>query len=58
MGRNAIYTAEERRRRKNDYIMEYNKKKYAENPEIRKEYFHEYYMRKKEKQLQENKNLY
>ena len=26
MGRNAIYTAEERRRRKNDYIMEYNKK--------------------------------
>jgi hypothetical protein len=54
MGRHAIYTAEERRRRKNDYIIEYNKKKNLENPERRKEWDRDYYIRKKEKLLSEN----
>jgi hypothetical protein len=55
MGRNAIYTAEERRLRKNAYIMEYIKKRNLEKPEIKKEYDRNSYIRKKEKKLQEEK---
>jgi len=57
MGRNAIYTAEERRLRKNAYIIEYVNKRNLEKPEIRKEYDRNYYIRKKEKKLQEAKTL-
>lgn len=55
MGRNAIYTAEERHRRKNDYIIEYINKRNLENPERRKEWDRISYIRRKEKKLQEKK---
>jgi hypothetical protein len=51
-----IYTPEEYRQRKNAYIIEYNRQKRLENPERRKEWDRNYYLRKKEKKRLEMLN--
>jgi len=51
-----IYTPEEYRQRKVAYITEYNKRKNLENPERRKEWDRNYYLRKKEKKRLEMLN--
>jgi len=56
MARPKIYTPEEYRQRKNAYIIEYNRQKRLENPERRKEWDRNYYLRKKEKKRLEMLN--
>ena len=51
-----IYTPEEYRQKKVAYITEYNKRKNLENPERRKEWDRNYYLRKKEKKRLEMLN--